>query len=312
MKQERRLNPDEMHKLQNSILVSQKEEANKHYEKKAAEIRAESNRTLQRAIDLASIKGASTWLTARPLLKFSTVLPKSDFRDALYLRYGWEPRGLPAICGCGSSFNVEHAMQCMTGGYRGLMHNEVMSCFYRFMKEAGYKDVTWEPLLQPLHGEEKAFQFQTANKEEEARSDIRVTGFWSRLRRAFFDITAFSPYAPSNQQKPLSLFRKSEKRKYREYGERIREVEHGDFTPLVFSTSGGMGPQAEMVIKRIGMQLAEQQNLTPSVTISWIRCRLSFAILRSSLVCLRGSRPLKKMYEEAVELSVNETDFERS
>ena len=57
----------------NSILVSQKEEANKHYEKKAAEIRAESNRTLQRAIDLASIKGASTWLTARPLLKFSTV-----------------------------------------------------------------------------------------------------------------------------------------------------------------------------------------------------------------------------------------------
>ena len=187
-----------------------------------------------------------------------------------------------------------------------------MSCFYRFMKEAGYKDVTWEPLLQPLHGEEKAFQFQTANKEEEARSDIRVTGFWSRLRRAFFDITAFSPYAPSNQQKPLSLFRKSEKRKYREYGERIREVEHGDFTPLVFSTSGGMGPQAEMVIKRIGMQLAEQQNLTPSVTISWIRCRLSFAILRSSLVCLRGSRPLKKMYEEAVELSVNETDFERS
>ena len=83
-----------MHKLQNAILVSQKEKANKHYEEKAAAIRAASNRTLQRAIDLASIKGASTWLTARPLLKFSTVLPKSDFRDALYLRYGWEPRGL--------------------------------------------------------------------------------------------------------------------------------------------------------------------------------------------------------------------------
>ena len=125
----------------------------------------------KRAIDLASIKGTSTWLTARPLLKFSTVLPKSDFRDALYLRYGWEPRGLPAICGCGSSFNVEHAMQCMTGGYRGLMHNEVMSCFYRFMKEAGYKDVTWEPLLQPLQGEEKAFQFQTARKKQEATSE---------------------------------------------------------------------------------------------------------------------------------------------
>ena len=42
--------------------------------------------------------------------------------------------------------------------------------------------------------------------------------------------------------KPLSaLFRTHEQAKKREYGQRIRDVEHGVFTPLVFSTSGAMG-----------------------------------------------------------------------
>ena len=77
---------------------------------------------------------------------------KNVFRDAIYLRYGWEPRGLPEMCRCGARFNVAHAMQCMTGGYRGRMHNEVQYVFYDTFKQAGYKDVVWEPELQALEG----------------------------------------------------------------------------------------------------------------------------------------------------------------
>ena len=36
-------------------------------------------------------------------------------------------------------------------------------------------------------------------------------------------------------------FRKQEKEKKRAYEEQIREVEHGSFSPLVFTTAGGMG-----------------------------------------------------------------------
>ena len=47
------------------------------------------------------------------------------------------------------------------------------------------------------------------------------------------------PYAPSNRCNP---YRQHETSKRRQYEERVREVEHGNFSPLVFSTSGGMVP----------------------------------------------------------------------
>ena len=137
-------------------------------------------------------------------------------------------------------------------------------------------------------------------------------GFWSRMRRAFFDVTAFSPFARSNRGQSLAkLFKENELRKNREYKQRILQVEHGDFNPLVFATSGGMGPQATAVVKRLGKHLAEKQNLEPSVVMGWLRCRLSFALLRSTLVLLRGSRPHRHK-EEVIELAASEARIDCS
>ena len=44
---------------------------------------------MQRAVLAAEQKGASSWLTALPLADFGFSLSKSDFRDALHLRYSW-------------------------------------------------------------------------------------------------------------------------------------------------------------------------------------------------------------------------------
>ena len=66
-----------------------------------------------------------------------------------------------------------------------------------------------------------------------------ASGFWgSRFEPTFFDVRIFNPYAPSNRCNP---YRQHETSKRRQYEERVREVEHGNFSPLVFSTSGGMG-----------------------------------------------------------------------
>ena len=56
-----------------------------------------------------------------------------------------------------------HAMRCMLGGFRGLMHNEVKYVFYDTAKQAGFKDVVMEPELQALSGE--SFKYKSANKE---------------------------------------------------------------------------------------------------------------------------------------------------
>jgi hypothetical protein len=109
----------------------------------------------------------------------------------------------------------------------------------KVINEAGYIGVETEPRLQPLIGEH--FHLKSTNRKDEARSDIKSTGFWSRLRQAYFDIKVVSPNARSNAHKTsASLFRSAEKEKEREYKDRILNVERADFNPVVFSTSGGM------------------------------------------------------------------------
>ena len=56
--------------------------------------------TLQRAMDLASEKGASSWLTALPLSEHGFTLHKGAFQDALALRYGWNPTNTSSNCDC--------------------------------------------------------------------------------------------------------------------------------------------------------------------------------------------------------------------
>jgi len=68
----------------------------------------------------------------------------------------------------------------------------------------------------------------------------------------------FYPHARSYQSRSLpSLYKKESERK-REYGERINVVEHGSFTPLVFSAYGRMGREATVVVKRLASALASK------------------------------------------------------
>ena len=51
---------------------------------------------MQRHLELASEKGASTWLEALPIKDQCFHLSRNEFRDSLCLRYGWRPPKLPA------------------------------------------------------------------------------------------------------------------------------------------------------------------------------------------------------------------------
>ena len=71
---------------------------------------------------------------------------------------------------------------------------------------------------------------------------------------------------------------------------RVLDIEHGTFTPLVFTRTGGMGKECLMYHNRLAQLIAIKKGEQYAKTISWIRTRTSFALLRSALVCLRGSR----------------------
>jgi hypothetical protein len=258
---------------------------------------------LKQAVTAASEKGASSWVTASPSYDHGTVLHKRDFVDACYMRYGWALLDLPISCACGNAFNLQHALDCKLGGLRIIQHNEVRDTIAQLMREAGHTAVELEPQLQPLDGE--VFDYKSANKDEEARSDIKCCGFWSNLRQAYFDIKVVSPFARSNAHlSPAQLFKNAERSKIREYKERILNVEHADFNPLVFTTCGGMSPQSHIVLKRLAEKLSDKQNLLFSAVSGWLRCRLSFALLRTTLLCVRATRSKKVAFDSNIELAV--------
>ena len=94
-------------------------------EEKAESVCAGLPTELKQIISLSGDKGASSWLSVLPVEEHGFALHKSAFCDAICLHYGWLPSGLPAHCVCGQGFSVNHAMNCPTGEYPTLRHNEL-------------------------------------------------------------------------------------------------------------------------------------------------------------------------------------------
>ena len=86
-------------------------------------------------------------------------------------------------------------------------------------------------------------------------------------------------------QKPM------QKRMYTNNHEHTRtKIELASFSLQVFSTVGGMGTKATVVYKRLASILSDKHNQPYSNIVDWLRCRLSFFLLRSSIRFLQGSR----------------------
>ena len=236
------------------------------------------NNSLQRAMELAQEKGASSWLTALPVAEFGFTLHKSAFRDALCLRYGWQPSRVPLNCDCGSQFSVvEHALSCPKGGFPSIRHNEIRDLTANLLSEV-CNNVCIEPHLQPITGEH--LSGASANTQDGARLDIAANGLWGgRYERTFFDVRVFNPHALSNRHSnPAACYRKHEKTKKRAYKQRVLEVEHSSFTHLVMSSTGGLGHAANSTYKRLATLLAAKWDQPYCSTMSWLRCHLSLIL----------------------------------
>ena len=125
------------------------------------------------------------------------------------------------------------------------------------------------------------------NKAPDARLDIRAPGFWAKEQSAFFDVMVCHPNTDSYKNlTPEQIYKLHENDKKRLYSFRVLEVERGTFTPLAFTTTGGMSDECQRYHSRLAELLAVKKQENYASTIIWIRTRVSFAILRSALVCL--------------------------
>ena len=257
----------------------------KRLQDKATDLKTRLPQHLLRSAELASEKGAYSWLTALPITAHGFALHKGAFQDALCLRYGWTPTNLPSECVCGATFNTEHALTCPTGGTTIIRHNEVRDIMANLLTEVCH-DVRIKPHLQPIA--DNTLSTLGAASNDDARLDVVAGGFWGgRFEKTFLDVRIFNPHAPSNKSlQTTTRYRRHEREKRRKYEQRIREIEHATFMPLVLSCTGGAGPSATIFIKRLATLPAEKHHSNYSTVLGMLRCRL----LRSSINCLRSSQ----------------------
>ena len=230
-------------------------------------------------------------MNALPIKSQGYALDKQSFRDAIFTRYGIPLPELPSHCVCGNPYLVEHALNCKKGGFVSSRHNEVRRITADFLKEICI-DVEEEPLLQDVTGER--FKAKTAKIEKDARLDIGARGFWMRGQKVFCDVRVFNPLAKCHRSKPLAKIHEAhEKEKKVKYAARVLEIEHGSFTPLVFSCFGGMSRECSYFYKRLSEKLAEKRNISVSEAMCFVRTRMSFSLVKSLVLCIRGSRSVR-------------------
>ena len=285
--QRKTYSPDEDHQRETAAKIrSSREEFHKQTKE---QIISELSPTTCRQLELLSEKGASCWLTSLPLKDYGFLLNKQEFHDALALRYNLVLSTLDRHkqCVCGQPNTVDHCLICKLGGYVSLRHDSLKNTTAELLRQV-CKDVVDEPGLLNITTEQLPKGTKIADG---ARLDVSMRGFWTPLDRTFTDIRVLHPQAPSNCKKNLyQMYRSHESEKKRKYNARVLQVEKASFTPLVFSTTGGMGGEADHFYKHLADKISRKTGQRYSDTVAFIRRRLRFDLLKTCLISIRGYR----------------------
>ena len=122
-------------------------------------------------------------------------------------------------------------------------------------------------------------------------NNVAAVGLYAPFERTFFDIRVTHPNCDTNTFKTLDkIYKDHEKEKKDLYEERVLQSEKGSFVPLVFTTSGGMGPLCTVFVDRVSEMIADHKKEAKSQVKNHIRTRFRFDLLRSTLIALRGIR----------------------
>ena len=240
------------------------------------ELPADQVRTVKR-INEGSL---STWLTALPMAAENFDLSEMEFRDAWSVRYNKNLIASPTFCdGCQSSFTLRHALACKKGGLLTLRHNEIRDAVGD-LASLVWKDVQREPVIR---------EYNPQDGTPALIADLFCRGVYVRQGGASFDIRVSDTDAISYQNRsPMSVLHSAEVEKTTKYSDACQE-RHMSFTPIV-SVDGMLAPAFASFLRRIGEALSTKWEKPYNKTMNRVKCRLSFAVLRASSVCFRGTR----------------------
>ena len=103
--------------------------------------------------DMAQEQESSSWLKVLPIKPLGFNLSKSDFWDAVRLRYALPLNRLSSHRDCYKPFNVQQAVSCRKSRFITLRCSELRDNIAEMLEEVG-SNVNAERALQRLSGEE--------------------------------------------------------------------------------------------------------------------------------------------------------------
>ena len=109
------------------------------------------------------------------------------------------------------------------------------------------------------------------------------------------DIRVFHPNALSYENRSLeALYKDHERQKKAAYSSRVNQIEKSSFTPMVFTTFGGMGDECRRALQRAAGKIASKRKENYADVMGHISTRIRMCILRTVLMSVRGSRGTSK------------------
>ena len=77
------------------------------------------------------------------------------------------------------------------------------------------------------------------------------------------------------------------------------------FTPLIFTTYGGMGPECAKYHKKVAQLISKKRNESYADVMNVIRTKIRFSILKSTLEVVRGVRRRRQRETPTSDISYN-------
>ena len=194
----------------------------------------------------------------------------------------------PMLCACCVQFSVDHAMACERVGFIIQRHNELRDLEAEMLRMV-CSDVEVEPVLQEVTGE----TINMALTKPLMPVWIFMLEVFGRDRDLHSSTSGCVTLMQTLTETWL-LSRSTRSMRKRQYAERVMEIKQGTFTPLVFTTTGGMADEYVKYHSRLAELIANKKGETYSSAVSWIKAKVSFAIVRSAIPCLKGSRSRRR------------------
>ena len=96
----------------------------------------------------------------------------------------------------------------------------------------------------------------------------------------------------------------------RHYNTRIMEVDQHSLTPIVFTVAGGIESEGRAFYSRPATLLSLKKVIEKSKVMSWIQSKVNFTLLRSMLLCFRGSR--QKLVDKKLDIDLEHTSIKNN